>query len=242
MLNFFKRKKETPVQPQVQSRKIKEPTERRCPYCNILIDKKPTGKFKCPSCGGEIHIQKSGKKIKLLTKEQREELTAATKLQAAENKYLRFFADYDVSRDYLLKRRDEYFRKIGKGATYPDLTWSVAQGVLQKFAKTGNYEGMSSIYFSMALMLHREGRPFFHALHEYHKWNLYHYKEQHKDIDGVEVSIIPCGDSCPTCSELSGKRFTIDEALEQMPLPVKGCTTDGGWCRCGYGYHIKRDI
>ena len=114
MLNFFKAKKKIIEQPQEQSKTIHEPTGNRCPYCHAVIDKEPKGKFKCPSCGGEIHIQKSGKKINLLTKEQRENLNAQRKLQAAENRYFLFFDGAGASRDYLVTERNNYFKKMGK--------------------------------------------------------------------------------------------------------------------------------
>lgn len=41
--------------------------------------------------------------------------------------------------------------------------------------------------------------------------------------------------TCQECANLNGKVFTIDEALEKMPLPNL-CTSEEGWCRCTYTY------
>lgn len=44
--------------------------------------------------------------------------------------------------------------------------------------------------------------------------------------------------TCEKCKSLDGKVFTIDEALEKMPLP-DWCNSEEGWCRCAYTYEIR---
>jgi hypothetical protein len=48
-------------------------------------------------------------------------------------------------------------------------------------------------------------------------------------------------ESCPHCRKLHGKVYSIEQALKEMPIPVKSCTKfcgqenahpDIGWCRC----------
>ena len=54
-------------------------------------------------------------------------------------------------------------------------------------------------------------------------------------VIGAEISTAP--GCCSNCAALSGKRFTISDALGQMPLPVAGCTGAGpkeAPCRCCY--------
>jgi hypothetical protein len=46
-------------------------------------------------------------------------------------------------------------------------------------------------------------------------------------------------DACEACKELAGKQLTVNQALQELPLPCKDCTYDAredkaGWCRCGY--------
>ena len=50
-------------------------------------------------------------------------------------------------------------------------------------------------------------------------------------------------ESCDNCSKHNGEIFTIDEALEKMPIPNRDCTNwkedfekihKHGWCRCGW--------
>jgi hypothetical protein len=60
--------------------------------------------------------------------------------------------------------------------------------------------------------------------------------------DGVtHVQIITSRDDrvCGKCRNLDGTVFTIQEAMEEMPLPVK-CDDEESWCRCVYTYEMRR--
>jgi hypothetical protein len=53
----------------------------------------------------------------------------------------------------------------------------------------------------------------------------------------VELEAQP--DACEACKELAGKQLTVNQALQELPVPCKDCTTDAredkaGWCRCSY--------
>ena len=69
------------------------------------------------------------------------------------------------------------------------------------------------------------------------KCELLQYQQQ-----GIKkVRISTTGDrACENCKLLEGKVFSIEEALEKMPLPVKNCLhklnpdAPAGWCRCLY--------
>ena len=55
----------------------------------------------------------------------------------------------------------------------------------------------------------------------------------------THVKILACRDErvCEICKSLDGKVFTVQEALEKMPLPAN-CPTE--WCRCVYTYETRR--
>lgn len=212
----------------------------RCPYCRVVIEKEHKGKFKCPSCKGEIHIRKTGGKIKLLTKDERERLNAERKEQAEKNKYFIFFQDFIDDKEYLEDKRVEWLKKFPYRGNYNDLTWSFAHEILQAYMEHREFQKASSLYFSLARFQFEHYEPFFHLLHEGKRMALYDYKYT-PAFDGIklEVCVITCGEqSCPACRELNGKWFTVDAALEQMPIPVINCTNEGGWCRCCYGAKV----
>ena len=66
--------------------------------------------------------------------------------------------------------------------------------------------------------------------------------ELFKDAGVKRVRISSEGSaSCPACRKQSGKIYTIEDALKEMPIPCKECAFDlhgehasVGWCRCVY--------
>lgn len=92
-------------------------------------------------------------------------------------------------------------------------------------------------HYSAAMELCRNKKGFTRELEEFHKDELLRFKEA--GIKEVKILSAGAGNSCGECLKLSGKVFTIEEALKTMPLPVKCCSTDvfdveKGFCRCIY--------
>ena len=112
--------------------------------------------------------------------------------------------------------------------------WGELSYQLQQAAKQSDWQKMESIYREQASILRKEKRNAFQPLKEAMRCNLMHAKSQ-----GIKsVTVMTSGDDrvCPKCRELEGKLFTIDRALERMPLPVE-CKED--WCRCVYTYEMR---
>jgi predicted RNA-binding Zn-ribbon protein involved in translation (DUF1610 family) len=206
---------------------------KKCPYCGIVIEKDPTRKFKCPSCKGEIFLKGENGIVRLLSKDDYELQLKKLKAKQEENMYLKFFQNYLLTEKQLLKRKEEWFQKFGDKASYSDLTWSVANDLLDSYAKLNEFHDMKMIYFQMALLEKKNNREFFHLLQESTKMELLEYKKNRDVIKKVEI--LSAGeDSCEICNKLNGKRFTIDDALEKMPIPTPDCTNEIGYCRCLY--------
>ncbi len=241
----LKREKERREHEELKQKQRVDAKKRKCPYCSAIIDQEPKGKFKCLSCKSEIHIQKSGKEIKLLTKDERERINAERKERAAENRYFNFFQDLNVQRSYLEQRRNDWFRQMGEKANYPDLTWSLSHELLQRFGKSKKYFEMKMLYLQMALMQKQEGKEFFHLLQEARKMELYDIRKQmsgfNDDMFKIKYKVVIIGgeSDCLVCSALNNKKFTIEEVFETMPLPAKNCTHDGGWCTCCYAIEAE---
>lgn len=52
----------------------------------------------------------------------------------------------------------------------------------------------------------------------------------------THVKILSIG-GCDSCKRLNGKAYTIDEAIEKMPIPNKNCSycfNKYSFCRCAY--------
>lgn len=95
----------------------------------------------------------------------------------------------------------------------------------------------------MARLLYNHHQNFFKFLKESSKMELYYEKQQEKQ-SGIKMKveiIAASGGNNPSCDkylEKNGKKFTIDEALEKMPIPVEDC--GNGFCRCMYGAELIR--
>lgn len=60
--------------------------------------------------------------------------------------------------------------------------------------------------------------------------------KQYKEM-GVKSVILTtnCPTACPVCKAMEGTVYTLDEAIANHPIPVKGCKDDV--CRCGLRVH-----
>jgi hypothetical protein len=169
--------------------------------------------------------------INLITETFYESLQIRKKEQAAKNKYIRYFEIFDVSEGYLEQKRIEWICKTNMTLNYDDLIWSISNGLLLEYGKKNLYKEMSMLYFSMALFQRNHGKEFTYLLYEARKMELYDINANTPSEFKYKVVII--ADLCPECLKLDSQKFTIKEALEQMPIPHKNCTYDGGWChRC----------
>ena len=89
----------------------------------------------------------------------------------------------------------------------------------------------------MAHLLFEEGRDHYNLALESRKAKLMAYRQS----DISRVRILTAGDkACPECKVFEGRKLSIDEALQEMPIPVRHCTKwkdeneYGGLCRCIY--------
>ena len=122
-----------------------------------------------------------------------------------------------------------------------DKKWASFNKTLLKAMKNSDWTELKMTYFDMALFCYEEQRPFFQLLQEACKAELRGY-EQSGVVKRVRI-ITAKSASCEHCAQLHGSEYSVEGALEAMPIPVKGCTTDlgkgNGWCRCTYGPVVK---
>lgn len=119
--------------------------------------------------------------------------------------------------------------------SFPDVVWSLAN---EAVANIRDLETANSISFSMALFLQKTGKNPNRLLENFYRNQL---KEYMKSDVVTDVEILSSGNSsCDDCKKLDGHCFTIEQALNEMPLPVKNCQNKNeqyeqcGWCRCVY--------
>jgi hypothetical protein len=203
-----------------------------CPYCNQILEKRPQRKKKCPHCGNYIFVRSRQELFPFAL------LTEQDARVADHFETLKGMGSFDVSEDDFFREREELAERFGRQPDSGDVLWSLYNRLVYESTPSRD-SVLPFLYFLMAHFLYEEGKEFRHLLEQSRKMELTEYKK-----DGVveKVFIITAGDaSCEACQKLDGKVFTVDEALDQMPIPCKDCTFDfqgtgqPGWCRCLYG-------
>jgi rubrerythrin len=204
-----------------------------CPYCGKVVKEKPKRAKKCPHCKKKIHI---------IHGEYVTDADAELRMWANYFHYLDLsYADFKNEQNILTKR-------FGTTASVHDTIWKILNSSL----RPDDYGRNARIYNDMVYILRLEGRNTKFLKAEALKQDLLGYKEEvRRDtirlerIDApykyeyyVRIHNTHAKDVCGKCRALRREKFTIEEALEQMPIPGE-CENENG-CRCSYS--LERDI
>jgi len=207
-----------------------------CPYCTTTLEQKPQRKKKCPHCKKHIYVKTlpSTREKVLVTESEAAEIELQWQQINFSNKWKSDLEQYGISEKAYIARKAEFSKQFEKNVSDRDVIWSFFNELV---SKTKNLHELKMLYYQMAIFLNEIGKDFFQLLRKARKLELLYFKEQ-----GVvqKVQILTAGDnSCKFCQKLEKKVFTIEEALEKMPLPCKECTfkiydENRGFCRCLY--------
>jgi hypothetical protein len=124
---------------------------------------------------------------------------------------------------------EELAYKFKEPPSISDVVWGIISEKQLAAMKKGNWGQLQFLYWHQARLLFETGQDFFLLRQESAKCELRRY--QAMDLFS-KVEIYTPGDACSKCKALHGKIFTIKEALETMPIPVKDC--ENIWCLCIY--------
>ena len=196
-----------------------------CPHCGSWLEKRPKRKSKCPICNNYIYVR-NGKLFTL------DEIIVAD--------FLEKFEYLGIDKSNFKEKRKIFKERFKTEPSTHDIIWGILNELILKNAN--DYYILSKLYYELALIAYKEEKNFFRLLQKSMEMKL-------KDMEKVgvieKVEIIAAGydDVCEECSKLNGKIFSMEEALRQMPIPNRNCTTsinDGkrGFCRCIYVAHI----
>jgi len=214
-----------------------------CPYCNENLVEPPKTKKKCPNCKNPVYF-----KVDPYTKKQyylnEQEARKIEKLQdryRIEERFYNRFKDFGLTEQYFKKRQIDYEKKAGRNYLVFAFLNSLFNELTLDYAKRKDYQSLKCMYHAMGYFLYEfnidrgHNHNFFFYLYESQKMDLYYHKSIEKQT-GIKnkVGIMTSGKAyaCSKCYELEEKTFTIDEALEKMPIPVKDC--GNGFCKCSY--------
>lgn len=147
---------------------------------------------------------------------------------------------YNIRKAEFDAKKAELRKRWRQEPSDTDVMWAILNDHTVEIAKRGTLGAQDLHWLKMncrlkALLLHDEGRDPHELLQEAAKWELMRM-QQNPFITGVRILAVK--NSCPSCQQLNGKTFAIDEALKKMPIPNKNCTHEyngkRGWCRCMY--------
>lgn len=217
----------------------KSPT---CPLCKIKLEKMPSKKRSCPHCESIMIVRTSPitQNRFLLSEQSVEQIEKLWKEYKFSLRWVKSLSrSYNISSPAFSKKRTELSKKFGSEPNQPDVIWGVFKDVAVNLMNTIpiDYEVLSVLYFSQAMFLYENNKPFFETLQESNKMCLMRF-QQH----GIrKVQILGGGESCKGCGNNNGKTLTINQALKEMPIPWKDCTHElekgkPRWCRCTYVY------
>ena len=149
--------------------------------------------------------------------------------------------DMEDRKRYLLTA-EEAERRAAKDARIArerrNQEWKELSGMVKDAMQAGDWKSLQGAYQQQARILFHEGRPHLRVAQEAARAQLMLLLEI--GIAGVEVRTSDDERVCAHCQSLNGKVFTIQEALEAMPIPGLNCSDGGGQnphggrCRCVY--------
>ena len=205
-----------------------------CPNCKSALLRTPKRKTKCINCGNYIYVKTNPEtRLKVLvTEKEAEAIDKEWSKYHSVNDNLKRLISFGITKENFMTKKKSLSNSYGIEARDRDVTWALLN---EAIIKNDDFKKLSHIYFVQASMLYEEGRDFFRILQQCRRSELLSYK---KFKYNKKVKILSgCG--CDSCTNLNGKVYTIDEALELMPIPNPSCnykpnSSGKGWCRCAY--------
>ena len=213
----------------------------KCPHCKNKLDVIPKQKKKCQTCGNYIYsrTRPSDRKKVLVTEKQAKEFDVEWSQTISLSKWKNNLIQNSITDEQIEERRKQLSKRFKQEASYNDTIWSLLNDLVVKYINDNNK--LAGLYYSMALFLNEEGKNPFDMLYQSKKMNLMNYRNVGllKNVEIISAKKV----SCPECNKFNGKIYKIEEALREMPLPNKKCSTHlhggkFGFCRCVWAPHV----
>jgi len=156
----------------------------------------------------------------------------------------RNFRSRDTEVNYYIKYlgvfgvKKEFFNNVNQDPYSTALLH--ANKIIGDLSKKNDFQSLSQLYRAMAIISDETGHQ---APHEFLKqsarFSLLSYQVR---FPNGYITIMASSEGCEACKSQNGKRLSIKEALETMPIPHKDCSTRWinypGYCRCSYIFSI----
>lgn len=194
-----------------------------CPYCRELLPACPRRAQRCEKCSNTFHVRSTQTLFPstILTVDQMLIVDAVGDL-----------ANHGVTEAVAKQMIQRLAATNSRQPTGSEVVWSLFRTVSDGVADLSERQ---ALHLCAARLLIREGRDPYGELAAAMRCRLQSWRES-----GVvkQVYVMASGDPCVECLRQVGKKFTIDEALRELPVPCRACTTkidprnQHGWCKC----------
>lgn len=220
-----------------------------CPTCNSPLKKIPQRKTRCPSCSADIHVKRApGEEIKrLVTAEQAQDIEAQWEVAQERDEQLRILQAFSIGEQNYDRTKAMHGSHGFTAGTY-SLDWNTGYFLLNEVAsKATDLHQRKMAFDQLAFMCMKKGLAFRDYFIRAREVELLGYKAIDGAVVGVEIRSREQHGVCRVCQINIGKRFTLDEATKEMPLPCEACTCPGlretnGFCRCYYRTILRGDV
>ena len=186
----------------------------KCPYCQCELDIVPKRKKKCPHCGGFIFVRNG----RLITEDD-----------ANIEDWLVRLAQFRITKAEFDSNRQNLSKQFGSLASINDTVWRILN---EEVLKRRSFHDVEMAYYEMARLASTEDKDPKPFCAEALRTQLTELKTQGVKI----VKIVGYGmrndSSCRKCRSLHGKKFDIEVALRELPIPTV-CEDELG-CKCSY--------
>ena len=187
----------------------------KCPYCKEVLAQKPKRKKKCSHCGKPIYVRKG----RLMTEDE-----------ATTQEWLGFLSQFGITRKCFESHRKSLTMQFGFEAPVYDTIWRVLNSLV---TPKRSRESLQAVYWLMARLVRGEGKDPKPYLAQAVKLELENLKLLGiKTVRITNVGFQRSISACAVCQELHGQRFGIEQALRELPVPMRCENPDG--CRCEY--------
>ena len=208
-----------------------------CPHCGAEVSPPPKTKRKCPSCQ-EVIVPRTlldGTKA-LLTPDQAVDLDR----EKAELKDERLLVNRLEALGVSAKERHDIEAKLqeqwGSPPSRRDVAWTAGNRKIEETSARGDFQALSGVYAHMARQLYDEGKDPFEVSKLSKHFELLALQRTGLPFDSMKLRVLGL---CPESRVHEDSLYTIEEALEEMPIPRPDCSHDqkpGGFgiCICSY--------
>lgn len=197
-----------------------------CPNCGITLKREPQRKAKCQACGQPIFVKypPSDRKKRLMTAAQAAVVDAA---------WLDYHQDNRITEFCRLWGVDEAALRTGIHETGGNVDGVMETELRYILATSPDLNARAMAASTLATAEGRRGGDFVPMLREHARLTLLRLPRQ--VIKRVEIR----AGRCVRSSQLAGRVLTIEQALQEMPIPDPQCeakSRDGraGYCGCHY--------